>query len=157
MNSIKIVRFRNKHQEEINTMMLTIANEFDENIFSPNSVPIRRVAHTMGNQFWVTLHDKEVIGTIGIMRMNAQSADLKSLFVYKEYRGSVVASLLLNRLLAYARERSIRAIYVGTMLQFKAAQRFYEKNGFKEIKEEDLPAEFNRNPLDGIFYRMELG
>jgi N-acetylglutamate synthase-like GNAT family acetyltransferase len=156
LRKIKIASFRNKHQEDIDAMMLQISKEFDEVIFSPNSVPIKRVAHVIGNQFWVALDEKLVVGTLGIMRMNAHEADLKSFFVYKEYRGTEVAGLLLQQLMNYAQTKSIRMIYVGTMGQFKAAQRFYEKHGFLKIQEEDLPATFNRNPLDTVFYRMEL-
>lgn len=156
LKKIKVTSFRNKHQEDIDVMMQEISKEFQEGIFSPNSVSIKRVAHVIGNQFWVALDEKLVVGTLGLMRMNAEEADLKSFFVYKEYRGTQVAKLLLQQLIQYAQSKHIRTIYIGTMEQFKAAQRFYEKNGFAKINEEDLPAAFNRNPLDTVFYKMDL-
>jgi RimJ/RimL family protein N-acetyltransferase len=46
----------------------------------------------------------------------------------------------------------VKAIYLGTVAPFKAAIRFYEKNGFKEVTREALPASFPPMPLDHIFY-----
>jgi RimJ/RimL family protein N-acetyltransferase len=45
---------------------------------------------------------------------------------------------------------------LGTTDAFKAAHRFYEKNGFTEIPEHELPAMFPRMKQDTKFYRIEL-
>ena len=42
------------------------------------------------------------------------------------------------------------------MTQFKAAQKFYEKNNFTKIPQTVLPIDFTINPVDTIFYRREL-
>ncbi len=44
-------------------------------------------------------------------------------------------------------------IYLGTMSQFKAAHKFYEKNGFKKIIISNLPLSFITNPIDDVFYK----
>jgi hypothetical protein len=42
------------------------------------------------------------------------------------------------------------------MDQFKAAQKFYEKNGFIKITENQLPKNFIHNPIDRVFYLLDL-
>ena len=37
-----------------------------------------------------------------------------------------------------------------------AAQRFYEKNGFRRVAVEELPPGFPRMPVDQVFYRLDL-
>jgi hypothetical protein len=36
----------------------------------------------------------------------------------------------------------------------KAAHRFYEKNGFKQISKQDLPDDFPLMPVDNVFYKF---
>jgi predicted N-acetyltransferase YhbS len=38
----------------------------------------------------------------------------------------------------------------------KAAHRFYERNGFVLIAEQDLPSNFPRMPVDNVFYDCML-
>jgi hypothetical protein len=42
------------------------------------------------------------------------------------------------------------------MQQFKAAQKFYLKNGFVEIAIGKLPSDYPPNPMDTIFYELDL-
>ena len=42
------------------------------------------------------------------------------------------------------------------MDQFTAAKKFYLKNGFVEIKKEELPRDYSSNPMDTIFYKLRF-
>ena len=57
---------------------------------------------------------------------------IADLIVAEDYRGSDigVANRLLDHLISEARQRGVLEIYLGTTADFKAAHRFYEKNGF---------------------------
>jgi hypothetical protein len=48
------------------------------------------------------------------------------------------------------------AICLGTTEKFKAAQKFYERNGFEEIEKESLPKEFPIMSVDIKFYRFTV-
>lgn len=80
------------------------------------------------------------------------------MFVAKEFRGSTykTASLLLATAISWAKERQVKAIYLGTTPQFLAAHRFYEKNGFMKVVPDDLPETFPLLPVDKMFYQLEL-
>jgi predicted N-acetyltransferase YhbS len=45
---------------------------------------------------------------------------------------------------------------LGTTAKFLAAHRFYEKNGFREIAQTELPASFPVMTVDTKFYRRAL-
>jgi N-acetylglutamate synthase-like GNAT family acetyltransferase len=154
--AIRIVPFRNSHQSRVDALITAIKAEFSQPITSAASVQMKQVAHVMGNQFWVAMDGDHLVGTIGIVRVKYKNACLKSMFVANEYRGKGVANLLLNTLLVYSKKKSVEQIYLGTMHQMKAAQVFYEKNGFVQINSRSLPTDFGMNPLDDVFYRLEV-
>ncbi len=108
--------------------------------------------------FWVALHNEDVVGTISLLDIgNGQSA-LRKMFVHRHFRGSGkgVAGSLLKTLLDWAGLKRFREIYLGTTPYFLAAHRFYEKNGFTEISKEDLPETFPIMEVDTRFYTYEL-
>ena len=60
---------------------------------------------------------------------------------------------LLYNFIKWSRENFIKEIYLGTTLQFLAAHRFYEKNGFISIDLNDLPENFPVLQVDKKFYK----
>lgn len=80
------------------------------------------------------------------------------MFVAEPYRGKVykTASLLLEQVIEWARQKHVRDIYLGTTLQFVSAHRFYEKNGFTEIDVTQLPENFPIMQVDKKFYKIAV-
>lgn len=149
---ITIVPYQEIHQTGIDTMMAGIAEEFDEPIFSKPSQPISVPA-----QYWVALYNNEVIGTVAIVTTQ-EMAILKKMMLTKAFRGKGfgVSQLLLKTTVDWCRTNHFEQIYLGTMAQFKAAQSFYEKNGFIKITANALPENFINNPIDDVFYVLNL-
>ncbi|MBN2224854.1 MAG: GNAT family N-acetyltransferase [Deltaproteobacteria bacterium] len=108
--------------------------------------------------FWVALADNEVVGTIALKDIGNGMAALRKMFVAPAWRGDAlgVARALLETLLAWARSKGLSTIYLGTTAQFLAAQRFYEKNGVRQVPKEALPASFPVMAVDSRFYIYEL-
>lgn len=157
MNSkIKILPFEIEHQSDINDMMGSIALEFKEPIFTDKSKKILDLFLIPNNKFWVATDRNKVIGTIGIVKLNNKNIVLKSMFVDKLYRGQGISNLLLDTLLHWVIQNEYKQIYLGTMTQFTAGQRFYEKNGFVKCNKSELPTDFTINTLDTIFYTKKL-
>jgi N-acetylglutamate synthase-like GNAT family acetyltransferase len=105
--------------------------------------------------FWIALHNEEVIGTVALIDIGNNEVALRKMFVKKEFRGKefAVAQQLMDIVFDWCSERKIQSIYLGTIEPFKAAQRFYEKNGFETVNVENLPESFPRMAVDNIFYR----
>jgi GNAT superfamily N-acetyltransferase len=146
---IKLRLYTASDQSEIERMIQSIATEFEQPISSPN-----KPSTVVLDRYWVAIHDKEIVGTIGVLKLAPKSAVLKRMFVQKEYRGKDygISASLLNEVLVWSSFESIDTIYLGTMSQFKAAHKFYEKHGFKVIGWHNLPASFVANPIDDVFY-----
>jgi GNAT superfamily N-acetyltransferase len=151
---IKITTYKSDDKKGIDAMMQEIANEF--------AIPIsyQKAAATAKSidQYWVAFYGKEIIGTVGILKITDNSVVLKRLFVKKAFRGKELgtANLLLQTVFNWCKKEKPKAIYLGTMEQFIAAQRFYEKNGFHSIFKSDLPVDFDINSVDTVFYKMDL-
>jgi GNAT superfamily N-acetyltransferase len=138
-------------------MMAGIQFEFSEVITTKHSTIIKEVYRLPHQKYWVALHGQKVVGTIGIV-LYGHSAVIKRMMVDKAFRGSAfnTAKKLMDKAIEWAKEFSAKKIFLGTMQQFKAAQKFYLKNGFVEIAIGKLPSDYPPNPMDTIFYELDL-
>lgn len=149
----KIIPFETRYQEAICIMMDRIQDEFEIPFRSRNGKQISDIVDSE-NLFWVAVNGEHVLGTIGLSRIDNKHAFLRHLFVVKEARGKQgVARALLDTALNKAAHLGYESLYLGTMEQFKAAQRFYDKNGFVRIPREALPEQMPVSPVDTIFYQ----
>jgi N-acetylglutamate synthase-like GNAT family acetyltransferase len=108
--------------------------------------------------FWVALHEKEVVGTIAAIDFGGDMLALRKMFVHAGFRGKEfgTAQLLLDTMLRWCAEKQVKAIFLGTLEKFVAARKFYDRNGFEVIRKQDLPPNFPRMPLDDVFYKFEI-
>ncbi|QRM42877.1 GNAT family N-acetyltransferase [Rhizobium sp. BG4] len=109
-------------------------------------------------QFWVADLDGTIVGTLGLKDIGNNQTALRKMFVAAHVRGREhnVAARLLDALFAHAEAEGITDIFLGTTDKFLAAHRFYEKNGFSEIKRDDLPRSFPLMAVDSKFYRRAV-
>jgi len=156
--SVEIVPFEAFHQPGIDLLYKAIEEEFPEQVFSDLSKTITELSRSGNRLYWVALANGIVIGTVGIIILNDNCCGLKSMFLAKEFRTDKreIAKWLLQTAINGAIGLGCNSMYLGTMEQFKAAQRFYEKHGFVQIIQEELPDDFPANTVDTIFYRKSL-
>lgn len=150
---MRISQYSEEEHPEINSLVEEIAKEFEEPIISSNPSTKKNF-----DNLWLVKKDELLIGTIGVIRLKNNNAILKSMFVKKEFRGKDigVSRLLIQTAIDWLGDEKIERIFLGTMSQFKAAQKFYTKNGFFKIDKMELPSDFINNPLDNLYYRMDL-
>lgn len=152
--TILIRPFKQSDHKGVDKMMFEINQEFETSIF--NTHPAKKpISNT---QFWIASHEAEIVGSIGILVISNDHAILRSMFVKASFRGRDinVSSLLLKTVIDWAKTKNLSAIYLGTMTQFKAAHKFYEKNKFQKITSSELPIDFIKNPIDDIYYKLSL-
>lgn len=107
--------------------------------------------------FWYAVNDEgEVVGSIGLKKINSQCGEIKKLFVIREYRGKGVAQKLMHTLLKAASKHQFTFLVLGTVDKLHAAHKFYTKFGFAQISQKDLPREFMKNPLDSVFFSRKI-
>ncbi len=157
-----VEEFRPQFTDEVVALIVGIQREeFGVEITAEQQPDLRAIPefYQQGNgNFWVATRDGRVVGTIALKDIGNQQAALRKMFVAPEARGKEqgVASELLSTLLAWATERGVKEIFLGTTDKFKAAHRFYEKSGFDEIPPDELPPSFPRMIQDTKYYAQRL-
>jgi len=104
--------------------------------------------------FWLAFIGDELVGTIAIKDVGDGVCALRKMFVKEEYRGKElsIAVQLMRTLLAWAGEKGVREIYLGTVDVYHAAHRFYEKSGFDEVSLEEVPKSVPLMDVDVKYY-----
>lgn len=156
---LSIERYRPEDQAAVIDLILNIQNnEFGIPITAqqqPDLSDIDNFYQQGVGEFWLARVDGHVVGCIALKDIGHRQAALRKMFVASAYRGKQYGTglALLNQLLAHAREQGVTDIFLGTTALFLAAHRFYEKNGFTEIRVPELPASFPVMQVDTKFYR----
>ena len=159
MNEFAICEYEEKYKDDLIAMILDIQQkEFGITIAREDQPDLEKISryYQQGNgNFWVALHEESVIGTIGLIDIGNQQAAIRKMFVKSDFRGAEqgVAQALLQELIGWSAAHGVQTVYLGTTDKFKAAHRFYEKNGFSRIEKAALPTEFPVMKVDTVFYR----
>jgi len=162
MTKVEIAEYDPRFQSRIEDLIVPIQEiEFRVNITKeeqPDLLDIRGTFQQGSGNFWLALSNDEVVGTVGIVDIGSNSVALKKMFVRSDARGKSagVAAALMQRVKQWCRAKGIKTIYLGTVDQMKAAQRFYEKNDFVEIDRQALPESFPIVSVDTKFYVCQL-
>ena len=159
---VTILIYLPKYQEQVINLILDIQrNEFNVPISLEEQSGLLNIHNFYQNgrgNFWIALDNDTVVGTIALLDMGNHQATLQKFFVCKNYRGKDigVGQQLLDTLLDWANRQSMKEIYLGTTQVYRAAHRFYEKNGFVEINPVELPNNFPLIKVDTKFYKYDL-
>ena len=159
---VTILIYLPKYQEQVINLILDIQrNEFNVPISLEEQSGLLNIHNFYQNgrgNFWIALDNDTVVGTIALLDMGNHQATLQKFFVCKNYRGKEigVGQQLLDTLLDWATRQSMKEIYLGTTQVYRAAHRFYEKNGFVEINPVELPNNFPLIKVDTKFYKYDL-
>jgi GNAT superfamily N-acetyltransferase len=102
-------------------------------------------------RLYLALADGEPVGCIGLRRIDAENCELKRLYVRPAWRGQGISRLLMDRILADAREIGYRVMLLDTLPFLQTALKLYKAYGFREIER------YNDSPMDtSIYMRLDL-
>lgn len=152
---IKIIQYNNKYKSSTKKFILKILNEEFGlgSIKRPDLDNISNFYQKNKSNFWIAIEDNKIIGSVAIKNYGKGRAYLKRMYVSTEHRGTGLAKKLLDTALAYAKETGFKEIFLGTVEDMIAANKFYSKNGFKKIRK--LPDDLS-DFGDTIFYKVTL-
>ena len=159
---ITITEYSSPWQQQVIDLILPIQQqEFHVPITLEDQKDLTNIESFYQNDkgnFWIALNGDKVVGTISLVCFSDSEAALRKMFVQKEFRGKETgtAQRLLDELLQWSKEKNIRTIYLGTLGHMHAAQRFYRRNGFMEIKQEELPKNFPLMHVDSMFFKLNV-
>jgi putative acetyltransferase len=109
-----------------------------------------------GAAYFVIEKAGKVLGGAGIAPLQGGEADtceLKKMYFLPEARGKGLASAIADRCLEAARSFGYRRCYLETITEMAAANRFYQRYGFKAL---DGPMGATGHSACSAFYVMEL-
>src|SRR5258705_567552 len=158
----RVVEYEDKYQEAVIDLILPIQqNEFNVPATisdQPDLLNISSFYKKRKGNFWVALYENEVVGTIALVDFSPDEAALRKMFVHRHHRGKEngVGQKLLDELKNWCRKKGISKLFLGTFNSMHAAHRFYEKNGFVEIKKSELPLSFPLAHYDNMFFKCSL-
>lgn len=158
---IHYTTYQPEHREQIISLILNIQqNEFQVPLTiedQPDLQVISGFYQAKGGQFWVALHENEVVGTIALINCGDGIGCIRKMFVKAEFRSQHgIAQHLLDNLIVFAQEKNLKGLYLGTVAKLHAAIRFYERNGFSFLEKKDLPSQFPLMAVDTHFYQKEI-
>lgn len=162
MENVRIEEYSGAHQEEVSNLIISIQrDEFGIPITLDDQPDLKVIEnfYQKGNgNFWVALAGSKIVGTIALIDIGHGEVALRKMFVLKGFRGEPfrTGQLLMEQAFRWMRQKNVKAVLLGTLEKFAAAQRFYRRNGFAEIAKKDLPDYFPRMPLDTMFFRKDM-
>ena len=83
-----------------------------------------------GGAFWVALRDGELLGTCGVFPVDAQTFELRKMYLREVSRGLGLGKRLLDTAVAWVRAQGGTRIGLDTIEAMTRAIAFYEANGF---------------------------
>ncbi|GJM81689.1 N-acetyltransferase [Paenibacillus sp. HMSSN-139] len=88
-----------------------------------------------GRAYWVVEQDGRVLGGAGIAPFadSGEVCELQKMYLRAEIRGTGIAARLLETCLDFA-TRHYEQCYLETLQTMKAANRFYQKHGFRQLQ-----------------------
>ncbi len=159
---MKIGTYIESDCEEIIELVLHCQNDGTRPIVSVDDQPellhIKEKYLDNGGNFWVAKDNGKVAGSIGLMMCSNGLAILKKFFVYEPYRGEPhhLGRQLYETLLTFARENGVKRMILDTPKNTDRAHKFYEKAGFKKIKKEELPIDYDYPYEDSDFFFIDI-
>ena len=132
---MQIIQYDSKYNNSINEFICKIlVEEFEYEQFREEVLTADNTKFIEnGGVFWIAIdEEKNIIGTICLDVKEDSIAELKKLYVEKEYRSKGLAHDLFENVMLYARSNEIPTIKLGTYEKLESAIKFYLKKGFCE-------------------------
>ena len=155
LSNIKIIEYNEKYNKEINdfvnlSMHIFIGRPFKQR---EDLIDIKEYYIKKGGNFWFALDKDKIVGTIALENRNTIGI-LKRFYIDKDYQRLGIGSLLYKEFETYVKTRTnIKTLYLACGQSLKEAHKFYEKNGWIQIKKLDIDMHFAD---DDDFFKKNL-
>jgi len=81
--------------------------------------------------FWVAVYEGAVVGMVGVQRHDKNVAEIRRLRVRPDRRRRGIGSMLMERAIAFCRERDYLKVILDTRVEEEPAIRIFRKFGFQ--------------------------
>ena len=132
---VKLRDAKNDDFEELYGLVQQILIEFGyEAAVSTSEKDLTSIEKAYANGMFKVAENssREIIGCIGVVKVDQSKCRLKRMYVSKTSRGRGIARLLLEAAIDYSRQSRYKLIELETISIMKSAISLYQKFGFKQ-------------------------
>ncbi|MGV3615042.1 MAG: GNAT family N-acetyltransferase [Fimbriimonas sp.] len=101
--------------------------------FATSEADLVDLEATYGGAFFVVEEDGCLLATGGVLPVSDGTFKVRKMYVHREARGRGQGRMMLSRLVEEARARGARRVVLETTEAMTAAQRMYERFGFRVV------------------------
>lgn len=103
---------------------------YDYDLEDPNKYYIEK-----GGMFYVLKINNKIVGTVAIIN-KGKTAELKRLYVDKNYQGKKFGSMLIDKAIQFSKDNGFSKLELETNKKFNKAHILYQRRGFKTVRED---------------------
>ena len=89
-----------------------------------------------GSHFWVAEHCGEIVGTVGVQRVNAEEAELRRMSVASASRRQGIGRQLLQTVEDFCRGNGYSRVALSTVIHLEPAVHMYTACGYHPVRQE---------------------
>lgn len=95
--------------------------------------------------FFVIRHAERVVGSVGVDRVDGDTAELHRLYLDPSVRGRGFGDALVDTILDWCRTHGIGRLVLWSDTRFEHAHLLYRRKGFRQTGERVLPDDINQS------------
>lgn len=141
MNSIEIRAIQKKDNPEVAAMIREVLIEQkapqEGTAYADKSLDEMYEVYTNHKSaYFVLLEEGQIKGSVGIAPLEGGSAEiceLQKMYFKPDVRGRGLGVRMMETCLDFAKENNFKSCYIETLPWMKAAQKLYQRTGFKKI------------------------
>ncbi len=93
--------------------------------------------------FWVVRDAGQLVGSIGVERVDATTAEIHRLYLDAHLRGRGLGRALVEEVLAWCRANAFTRLVLWSDTRFEHSHRLYDRMGFRRHGERTVPGDIN--------------
>lgn len=125
----KIREYEKKDKEDLIELWIKVSVE--EYGYKEWEEEIRILGVKEYDKILLAIDEGKIVGSMAYKKVNDEVAELKRVYLYKEYRRKGIANKLYNEIIEIIRENKYKKLIVETWENFQSGINFYIKKGFK--------------------------
>lgn len=94
--------------------------------------------------FFVVRQPDRIVGSVGVDRVDGNTAELHRLYLEPSVRGRGLGDALVETVLDWCRGNGITRVVLWSDTRFEHAHRLYLRRGFRQTGERELPEDVNQ-------------